>query len=1064
MIDRTAKSNPARGKKKSKEHDMNRTDCGKHLTRLVFEGTPIYVDPEGPDWLVPNAAGDNLLKEGLPARDRDMTDVAAADRFLSLLPGPRPLDYAGRKAYLALSHLEECWLHITDHCNLACRHCLFSCSPASRASLSLKQVGCAVDEAYGAGARSFYLTGGEPMMHPDFEEICRMILNGRPDTVLVVLTNGMLMAHFIPLLASFPKDRLFLQISIDGTEPAHDAVRGSGSFRKLMEMLGAAKAIACTKTLAMAVHGKNAGQMVDVVALAGDYDISNAHFLWLLPTGNAGKDDFTDPDILFANLKFAAAAAEKTGVVIDNIKNMASRVFSPANTRHDMSNAGWRSIAVGPDGGIYPTPALIGQPFAFCGHMDEGIETVWKNSDHLDALRGLSVIHSKTLANDPLRFIIGGGDMDHCFYAAGNYIDGDPYMPLYRDIALWLICSEAECHPNTRDYPQFRIKMGDRVQQCRMDGEGISLTHSNCVLTAANPGNPGNPMKVAGDFYNTAAQKSNTEIANPVCYPEEVMDHVPENARIRSYGCGSPVLDAALNPGETLVDLGSGAGMECFIAARQLGRTGFVYGIDMSDPMIALAESHKTGVCKNLGYDNIRFLKGLLEKIPLPKGSADVVISNCVINLSEDKRRIFSEIFRILKPGGRIMISDVVCDSPVPPHIAGNDKLRGECLSGAMEQPYLISVLEAAGFADIRLEKRFLYREVEHHRFFSLTYSAARPTPGDRTTIVYPGPFAAVVTDDGRILHRGRVCETGKITGNEPIAPVILPDPDGNYTNPESGNPCACAAPPPVLNEKRLKASTLKGQPHHDVDVFRHSSGCMFCGKPIVYLEQDAPRTCRFCANTFRANAECVDGHFVCDTCHASEVLEVVRHICITTDQTDMIALSETIRAHPAFPVHGPEHHFMVPGVILAAYRNAGGIIADEAIINGIDRGRSIPGGTCAFWGCCGAAAGAGIALGIILGANPLIADKRRIVQQAVGKISAAIALTEAARCCRRETLTVLVKTAEIAETLLSVPLAAGNPGNCGQNRKNRECITDACPFCKTKTDMKTAFGQHEKE
>lgn len=1026
---------------------MDNTDRGKHLTRLVFEGTPIYVDPEGPDWLVPNAAGDALLTKGLPAHNCSMAHMAAAQRFLSLLPKPRPVDYAGRKAYLPLSHLEECWLHITDHCNLACRHCLFSCSPASKRSLSLKQVGRAVDEAYGAGARSFYLTGGEPMMHPDFEAICRMILDDRPDTALVILTNGMRIAHFLPLLASYPTDRLFMQISIDGTEAAHDAIRGCGSFKKLAGMLEAANAIACTKTLAMAVHGKNADQMADVVMLAGDYDISNVHFLWLLPTGNARKDDFTDPDTLFTHLKHAAAAAEKTGVTIDNIKNMASRVFSPTNTRHDLSNAGWRSIAVGPDGGIYPTPALVGQPSAFCGHMHEGIPTVWKNSTHLAALRGLSVIHSKTLATDPLRFIIGGGDMDHCFYAAGSYIDGDPYMPLYRNIALWLICREAERHTNTHDYPQFRIKMGDRVQQCRMDGEGLSLTHSNCVLTEANP------MKVAGDFYDTAAQKSNTEIANPVCYPEEIMDHVPENARIRSYGCGSPVLDVALNPGETLVDLGSGAGMECFIAARQVGRTGFVYGIDMSDPMIALARSHKTGVCQNLGYDNIRFLKGLLEKISLPEGSADVIISNCVINLSEDKRRTFAEIFRILKPGGRIMISDVVCDSPVPPHIAGNDKLRGECLAGAMEQPYLLSVLEAAGFGDIRIEKRFLYREVEHHRFFSLTYSAARPTPGDRTTIVYPGPFAAVVTDDGRILHRGRACDTGKINGNEPVSPVILADPDGNYANPESGNPCSCAAPPPVHEEKHLNA-----------DAFRHSSGCMVCGKPIVYLDQDAPRTCRFCAGTFPANAQCADGHFVCDTCHSSEVLEVVRHICVTTDQTDMTALSETIRAHPAFPVHGPEHHFMVPGVILAAYRNAGGIIADEAILNGIDRGRSIPGGTCAFWGCCGAAAGAGIALAIILGGNPLIADKRRIVQQAVGEINAAIALTEAARCCRRETLTVLGKTAEIAGRLFSVPLAANDPGNCGQIRKNQECITDACPFWKTKIDIKTASGQHEKE
>ncbi len=1030
---------------------MTNTTPLKHFSRLVFEDTPIYVHPAGPDWFVPNAAGDRLLNGGLPEHGMDIAGILALQRFLSVLPEPPQEQYKGRRDYLSLSHLEECWLHITDHCNLACRHCLFSCSPRCKRSLTMNQIARTVDEAYKAGARTFYLTGGEPMMHPDFERICRMIANGKPDTVLVILTNGMLLKNFSDLLASLPKDRLFLQISIDGMEQSHDHIRGNGSFAKLTGMLGDAKELECTKTLAMAVHSGNAREMADVVKLAGTYGIESVHFLWLITTGNAAKDGFTDPDTLFRNLKQAQAAAEHTGVVIDNLKNMASRVFSPANTRYDMSNAGWRSIAVGPDGNVYPTAALVGQKAASCGHIREGIIHVWKNSPHLNYIRGLSVMQSRALSTDPLQLIIGGGDMDHCFYASGSYIDGDPYLPLYRSMALLLIHREANRLPDTGDNPQIRLKMGDLVEQCRMDGTGISLTHSNCVLTASNPGNP---MKVAAAFYDTAAGKVNRDIANPVCYPEEVMDHVPESARIRSYGCGSPVLDAGLKPGETLVDLGSGAGMECFIAARQVGRNGLVYGIDMSDPMIALAGRLKKDVCKNLGYDNIHFLKGLLEKIPLPDNSVDVVISNCVVNLSANKRRTFSEIFRVVKPGGRIMISDVVCDTPVPPRIAGNDKLRGECLSGAMVQPYLLSVLESAGFTDIRIEKRFFYRQVENHMFFSLTYSAAKPDP-DCATLVYPGPFAAVITDDGKVLHRGLASEGFKITGNRPITPVIMPDEQGNYATPEKENPCSCVLPPPVQDEEKRSGSAA---------LIRHSSGCMVCAKPIVYLDRDTPKTCRFCSGTFHANAVCTDGHFLCDTCHGSGVLDIVRHICITTDQTDMIALAETIRAHPAFPVHGPEHHFMVPGVILAAYRNSGGIIADEAIINGINRGQSIPGGTCAFWGCCGAAAGAGIALGIILGVNPLIADKRRIVQQAVGEISAAIGLTEAARCCRRETLTVLEKTAEISKDLLSVPLAADNTHNCGQVLKNRECIVDSCPFFKTQTYMKAAAGQHEKK
>ena len=1024
---------------------MNNTFDPKRFSRLVFEDTPIYVDPDGPDWFVPNAAGDRLLCGQVAEHGGSASDIAARQRFLAALPAPAPGGYNGRREHLTLSHLDECWLHITDHCNLACRHCLFSCSPRSRQALSLAQIGRVVAEVHEAGARTFYLTGGEPMMHPDFEAICRMIVADRPDTTLVILTNGMRLDNVTGLLSSLPAERVFLQISMDGMADAHDRIRGAGSFQRLSEALAGASHLKCHKTLAMAVTRDNAAQMHDAVGLAARYGISDIHFLWLFTAGNAGQADLTDPDRLFSNLKKAHAKAENAGVGIDNIKTMTGRVFSPVHTRHDLSNAGWRAVAVGPDGTVYPTAAMIGQPSAACGHIDAGIAHVWQNSPLLEEIRGLSVVGSKTLSADPLRFIIGGGDPDHCFYAAGSFIDGDPYLPLYRNMALWQIAREAKRLPAAANRPLIRLKMGDVVESCRMDGSGVALTRSNCVLSTTDA------KTVAGDFYDTAAKNVNEEIANPVCYPESIMDHVPQNARIRSYGCGSPVLDANIRPDDTVVDLGAGAGLECFIAARRTGPGGTVFGIDMSDPMIALAHKHKKDVCRNLGYDNIRFKKGLLEQIPLPDNCADVVISNCVINLSENKRQTFAEILRILKPGGRIMIADVVCDRPVPARIAGNDKLRGECLAGAMVQPYLLLVLETAGFADIRLEKRFFYREADGHRFFSLTYSAGKPGSDARIETVYPGPFATVITDDGRILHRGVAGECRAINGNDPILPVITPDRQGNYADPETQNPCACTIGPSSTKEasKKTKSDiTLSPGP----EILRHSTGCMVCGNSLVYLDKDEPNTCRFCSGEFIANAVCRDGHFVCDTCHGTGVLEFVRRICVVTDQTDMMALAETIRAHPAFPVHGPEHHFMVPGVILAAFRNAGGIIADEAIINGIARGKAIPGGTCAFWGVCGAAAGAGIALGIILGANPLIADKRRIVSQAVAEMTKAIGETEAARCCRRETLTVLSKTAELSKTLLSVVLKAENAGDCSQVGRNKECITNACRFFKAQS------------
>ena len=170
---------------------------------------------------------------------------------------------------------------------------------------------------------------------------------------------------------------------------------------------------------------------------------------------------------------------------------------------------------------------------------------------------------------------------------------------------------------------------------------------------------------------------------------------------------GSPVLDCDLKRGEVLVDLGCGAGVECFIAAKNVGPEGRVYGIDMADAMLNIARNSSKEVAKNLGYINVEFRKGFLEEIPVPSGTVGVVISNCVINLSPDKRRTFSEIMRVLKPGGRLCISDIVCEEDIPLDIKYNEKLRGECIGGAMRDGELFSMLEDLTFEGILVMKRF---------------------------------------------------------------------------------------------------------------------------------------------------------------------------------------------------------------------------------------------------------------------------------------------------------------------------------------------------------------------
>jgi SAM-dependent methyltransferase len=215
------------------------------------------------------------------------------------------------------------------------------------------------------------------------------------------------------------------------------------------------------------------------------------------------------------------------------------------------------------------------------------------------------------------------------------------------------------------------------------------------------------------------------------------------------------VLDAQLQSGEQVLDLGCGTGVECFIAARLVGEKGRVTGVDMLDPMLAHAEQGATGVAANLGFRNLEFRRGYLEELPIPDAAVDVVLSNCVLNLSGHKRRTFAEIFRVLKPGGRLVIADVVCETEPEAAIKNDATLRGECIGGALTQRDLFGLLEESGFVAPRVVKRFPYRVVRGHPFFSLTFETRKPKITETRRVMYRGPFPALVTIRGDLLPVG---------------------------------------------------------------------------------------------------------------------------------------------------------------------------------------------------------------------------------------------------------------------------------------------------------------------
>jgi arsenite methyltransferase len=188
---------------------------------------------------------------------------------------------------------------------------------------------------------------------------------------------------------------------------------------------------------------------------------------------------------------------------------------------------------------------------------------------------------------------------------------------------------------------------------------------------------------------------------------------LPEEAVLASLGCGNPTALARLNPGETVLDLGSGGGIDVLLSARRVGPLGKAWGLDMTDEMLALARENQ----RKAGVENVEFLKGEIERIPLPDNSVDVVISNCVINLSADKDRVLNEAFRVLKPGGRLAVSDVVTRGAVPDDVRQNMLLWVGCIAGALDDYQYIAKLAKAGFDAIDIEPTRVYN-IEDARTF----------------------------------------------------------------------------------------------------------------------------------------------------------------------------------------------------------------------------------------------------------------------------------------------------------------------------------------------------------
>ena len=198
-------------------------------------------------------------------------------------------------------------------------------------------------------------------------------------------------------------------------------------------------------------------------------------------------------------------------------------------------------------------------------------------------------------------------------------------------------------------------------------------------------------------------------------YDQGQASQIPETAMLASLGCGNPTALAQLRPGETVLDLGSGGGIDVLLSASRVGPAGKAYGLDMTDEMLALAEENK----RKSGLTNVEFLRGEMESIPLPDASVDVIISNCVINLSADKDKVLREAFRVLKSGGRLAVSDIVTRGAIPPDVRRNVELWVGCIAGALDENEYLRKLNSAGFVDAAIEPTRVYRVEDAREFLA---------------------------------------------------------------------------------------------------------------------------------------------------------------------------------------------------------------------------------------------------------------------------------------------------------------------------------------------------------
>lgn len=745
------------------------------------KGISLFIDPKSPNWVSVNHTGAEVLdlcngknslsdvqnalikKHNLTDRKKakqDISEFLTAARMLEFVSTDKfetPV-YPGRSNVIAPKKLEELWIYFTLACNLRCKHCLVDAGKVLKNELTVDEFKKVVDESIKLGVKRFYITGGEPFIKEGIFDLIKYITKTKKRE-LIVLTNATLFDdRKIAELKKLAGPKLLLQVSLEGQNAEiHDKLRGKGSFDAAVDGIKRLMGIGIVPIVSTAISKLNEKDIAKTSRFLSKLGIQEHNVLWMHAKGR-GVDHmnelFVPSDNIAKAMKKLKKEYKEQEVIFDNVESLKVRVRTKRGRKNDLCNNCFEKVCVNSDGNVYPCASLNGDKYFNAGSVREKtLKEIWLDSKVMQKGRDNTVKDKAECNECYLEYFCGGGCTSHSYYASqvdtgkGSITAQDPYCSTYKslfDDIIWELASEAVAPQNTREYSAPTIYNAMDSKLPGHFGAGLKTIdknfnvgcyHCSCVLSVdveddediCKPEIKGHVTKTVKKKFSKAAHAPVADYYCPTGYDPKDLAHIPSEVLDVSYGCGNPAALASIKAGETIVDLGAGGGIDCFIAAKKLGKNGRVIGIDLTDEMVAKARESAKKVGEALGYHNVEFRSGNIMELPVEDNSVDLVISNCVINLTEDKTKVMDEIFRILKPGGRFIISDIVSDKPVPGYLKRDKEMWNACLSGALTDKRFKEAAESAGFPNVTLKQNYLYKKVEFIQFYSITMKGSKP-------------------------------------------------------------------------------------------------------------------------------------------------------------------------------------------------------------------------------------------------------------------------------------------------------------------------------------------------